>query len=405
LRLAARILRSSAFALLLALALDCRTGPERLHSASYGGENAPYISESARVLERSEAPAHRLILIGDGGAPLRDDPTLAALHVWAEAAPGHTTVVFLGDNVYPDGLREEGRQRARGEAILRQQIQSTGAAKIFLPGNHDWGFSSRAMLHLHRLESEESFLEANAAARVDFAPKRGCPGPAVRRLVSPAAELTRGLTLIAVDFHWWLLPEGFRPHCGGIGSTSAFVDALEQELEIHAAENVVVVAHHPLRSGGPHGGFTRGFWTDIGASAFYRLSGSSLQDLWEPSYAQMVQVVSKALARHPPLAVAGGHDHSLQLIDGKDTARLLVVSGAASAGAITGVTAIDGTLFAHSHPGFVVFDFYRVNRGADALQVRVVETGRERPVYQLAYELPAAQDGGQSPSWTANGDQ
>jgi hypothetical protein len=87
--------------------------------------------------------------------------------------------------------------------------------------------------------------------------------------------------------------------------------------------------------------------------------------------------------------VVAGHDHSLQLIEGGDAARLLVVSGAASAGQITGVTAIDGTLFAHAHPGFVVFDFFRIDGVTDALQAQVVETGTPRPVFRVSYALPA----------------
>ena len=367
------------------LAIGCVT-ETRLRSRSYGSEGAPYLSAgSATSLERHAVPVHRLILIGDGGAPLRDDPTLDTLSTWADAIPGRTTVLFLGDNVYPDGLRSD--QRGRGERILRQQIEATRADKIFLPGNHDWGFSARVMMQEHRLENEQRFIEAHAMEGADFEPKNGCPGPVVKTLVPAGRGLVRGVSVIAVDFHWWLLPEPSRPHCGAIVDTQTFLEELDRQLELHADESVVVAAHHPLRSGGPHGGLTRGFWTDLGASLFYRLSGTSLQDLWEPSYAQMIRVVSKALGKHPPLAVVAGHDHSLQLLEGGGAARLMVVSGAASAGQITGVTAIDGTLFAHAHTGFVVFDFFRFDDAADALRVQVVETGTPRPVYEIALEL------------------
>ena len=68
-----------------------------------------------------------------------------------------------------------------------------------------------------------------------------------------------------------------------------------------------------------------------------------------------------------------------------------VVSGAGSTGNVTTVTAIAGTLFAHAHPGFVVLDFYGdgdfgdVTEG-DRVMLRVVETGRARPVFEM--ELP-----------------
>ncbi|MGH7337522.1 MAG: hypothetical protein ACREI7_08090, partial [Myxococcota bacterium] len=144
-------------------------------------------------------------------------------------------------------------------------------------------------------------------------------------------------------------------------------------------------AHHPIRSGGPHGGFTRGFWTDLGVSIYYRLY--SVQDLVEPHYEEMVKVLGNVLAENPPLAMVGGHDHSLQILDGGSEARLVVVSGAASK--VTGVTSIEGTLFAHSHRGFVVFDFHRAKEDIDGVVVvKVVETGRsKRPVFSLALDL------------------
>src|SRR5690606_17901884 len=115
-------------------------------------------------------------------------------------------------------------------------------------------------------------------------------------------------------------------------------------------------------------------------------------DLWEPGYAAMVEVVSATLAEEPPLAFAAGHDHGLQVLEGGDVARVLVVSGAGSASKITGVAAIEGTLFAHAHPGFVVLDFVADADGAagparEGAVLRVVETGRAEPVYELRLEL------------------
>ena len=50
---------------------------------------------------------------------------------------------------------------------------------------------------------------------------------------------------------------------------------------------------------------------------------------------------------------------------------------------------VDGTLFAHAHRGFVVFDFHAAKKTpGGALVVNVVETGRgEKPVYSLALDL------------------
>jgi hypothetical protein len=372
--------------LLLLVAVGCAPGP-RLRGPSFGSQGEPFLSSRvAKAIDRTEDPVQRLILIGDAGAPLPEDPTLATLRRWADVRPERTTVVFLGDNLYPDGLRQD--DRPRGEAVLRQQLQSTRARRIFVPGNHDWGYAPGVLQQVGRLRAEEEFVDSHAGA--EFQPKSGCPGPVARTLVAPGAALARGLTLVIVDFHWWLLPEATRPKCEGVVDTAAFLDRLKAELKARAGENVIVAAHHPLRSGGTHGGLTRGFWMDVGAGIFYRLYGS-LQDLWEPTYAEMVTVVSAALAEHKPLAFVAGHDHSLQILEGGDLAQLLVVSGAGSAGSITGVTSLDETLFAHAHPGFVVLDFFEVAGTGGALLVRVVETGAESPIFTLGVDLEAAE--------------
>jgi hypothetical protein len=93
-----------------------------------------------------------------------------------------------------------------------------------------------------------------------------------------------------------------------------------------------------------------------------------------------------------------GHDHSLQLVDGGDVARLLVVSGAGSSPQITGVTTIEGSLFAHAHAGFVVLDFFATDDPGDALLVRIVETRQPRPVYTLGVDLLPPESKGQADS-------
>jgi hypothetical protein len=154
----------------------------------------------------------------------------------------------------------------------------------------------------------------------------------------------------------------------------------------------VVVAHHPLRTGGPHGGWGRGFFMNqlVGMAGGL---GIEVHDTDAKAYRSMLRRLRPAFAAQPPLVYAAGHDHSLQVIEGRDTAGTLVVSGAGSAKNVTTVTAISGMLFAHAHAGFVVLDFYGDADFGDALagdrvMLRVIETGRSRPVYEMELPLP-----------------
>jgi hypothetical protein len=358
-----------------------------LRGIDFGPEHDPFRNEGhVEPDELKSEPVYRLILAGDGGSVIHEDPTLALLGEWGDARPARTTVIFLGDNVYPSGLQSGSGARRRGEAILLQQLNATRAHALFIPGNHDWGYTRFQRIARGVLANEQQFIEAHGAS---FEPKHGCPGPVALELLAPSSALRGGLTVIALDLNWWLLPETARPVCEGIKGTDDFIARLRAELEARRSQNVVVVAHHPIRSGGTHGGFTRGFWLDLGVAIAYRFYG--VQDLVQPTYQKMVKVLGELLEENPVLAMVGGHDHSLQILDGAHAARLIVVSGAASE--TTGVTSIEGTLFAHAHRGFIVFDLHEAEETHDGvLVVNVVETGGGRkPVFSLALDLAREQ--------------
>jgi hypothetical protein len=374
-------------AALLFFALPACAGGSR---PFYDAGEPPFVSPKGYSLQRRAAalggrtPAHRLILIGDAGATEPGDATLADLGRWGAELPDRTTVAFLGDNLYPRGL---GRNDERGEGVLLRQLRATAARKVFVPGNHDWGDWA---LDADTLAREERFIDGFTESPAKLLPKGGCPGPALETLAEPGEGLAQGIRLMAIDLDWWLLDADDRPACEGIASEADFADALERALRAHAGDHVVVVAHHPLRSGGPHGGWGRGFFE----RQLVRLAnalGINLHDLDGDAYRAMVARLHPALAAEPPLVYAAGHDHGLQVIEGRDVAGTLVVSGSGSARNVTTVTAIAGTLFAHAHSGFVVLDFYGDADFGDALEgdrvmLRVIETGHRRPVYEM--ELP-----------------
>src|SRR5712675_3612522 len=83
----------------------------------------------------------RVILIGDAG---EIDPAQQAVIPAASALvlENKTTVVYLGDNIYPHGMGLPGsREEQETKNILESQykpMRSKGAPVYFIPGNHDW---------------------------------------------------------------------------------------------------------------------------------------------------------------------------------------------------------------------------------------------------------------------------
>ena len=100
-----------------------------------------------------EAADSHLYLIGDAGAPAKEEPVFRALREDVSRDPGPSVVVFLGDNIYPQGLpaphssdRKESERRLEAQLEL---VRSSGARGIFLPGNRDWAAERRAGLGRH----------------------------------------------------------------------------------------------------------------------------------------------------------------------------------------------------------------------------------------------------------------
>ncbi|MBR9991336.1 MAG: metallophosphoesterase [Gemmatimonadetes bacterium] len=256
-------------------------------------------------------------------------------------------VVFLGDIVYPVGLRHTEEHFARDSAIVQSQVNMLAgpnarrhrAAGFFLAGNHDWG-NARDETGVQRLRNLEEFLDRRRVEGVSvyLRPAAGKPGPTV----VDVGDQTR---LLLLDTAWWLLAQD---------------TVLKQQMfrETHEATRtagsrfLIVAAHHPFRSAGAHAGFIP-FWKAFGLRMLLARSGSMMQDLNSLVYRELRRELLDAFRSRPPLIFAGGHDHSLQVIasDTFPQPRYNVVSGSGSKLSTLGHT--EGMRYRAAAPGYM----------------------------------------------------
>ncbi len=327
-----------------------------------------------------------IFLIGDAGEPASGfEPVLAALRREVGQDPARSVVVYLGDNLYPKGLPDSTHNRYTEYARrLDEQVavaSETDARAFFVAGNHDWGYGLEGVVRQQR------FVEERGDGAVWFLPRPGCPGPDVR-------DLGRTVRLVLLDTQWWFHddPKPAAPDTICSRSTvGGVVDSIRAVLRSAGDRRAVVVAHHPLESGGPHGGhfgwkwhifplrtISRWLWVPLpvigSAYPVSRQLGIVDQDLTSSVYETLRHSLRSAFAEHPPLVYATGHEHNLQVI-GDAAAQYLVVSGAGIFGHANPVAWLDGTRFAASAEGFVRLDF--VGNGQARLGVIIVdEEGR-----------------------------
>lgn len=337
----------------------------------------------------ADAIAGRVVLLGDGGIPAQPtEPVLEAARALLTPYGTGGTLVFLGDNIYPKGLPAAGEpDSAEMYRRLNDQVQAglrAGAEVVLVPGNHDWDKSGPRG---DARRAAQMTAVAAMSPRARMLPSDGCPGPVTVRSGA-------GLRLIALDTQWWLHPHAKRTDCP-VSSLAQLGTALRTAL---AADPVpaIVVAHHPLRTYGEHGGYftwkdhlfplrelNKDLWIPLPllgtAYPVIRGAGVSSQDTPNGRNRALADTVLAALASRPPLLYASGHEHNLQVIDDA-AAGVLVVSGSGYYGHESAVFAGPGLAFGSRHSGGMVVD--RLTDGRVRLGVFLVDrAGAAREVY------------------------
>jgi hypothetical protein len=323
-----------------------------------------------------------LFLVGDAGeANAERDDVLAHLSEQIEgavrAAPDRPVLVaFLGDNVYDEGLptepSPEDLEKLDGQVLELGDLP--GVSGVFLPGNHDWANGASVADGRAAIARQSEWIERVRPGRdIRFLPDDGCPGPAGR-------ELGAAAYIVFIDTEWLL-----RRLEQGCGTADAFYERLAAELRTHADRRLLILAHHPLVSGGPHGGNVAPL--EMGPFVYWiaRKTGASAQDLSSGRYGDVVRRVQEAIARSGtrPLAYAGGHDHTLQVVGmgGEGRPALQLVSGAGSKSERS--RWIEGMRYATDGFGYMRLDF-----GRDEVRLTVfarsVEVGPVRAVFSCA---------------------
>lgn len=146
------------------------------------------------------------------------------------------------------------------------------------------------------------------------------------------------------------------------------VEGVADALAGAGDRRVVIASHHPFESAGPHGGIFD-VWETMGLRRLLYKSGALLQDLHSRPYWDLRRRLSEVFVEAGrPLAWAGGHEHSLQVMvhDDSTAPGYSLVSGSASK--LSRVAPIEGTVFQESAPGYMML----VIREDGAVDVEVV---------------------------------
>lgn len=353
--------RAAVAALALAVVAACAPVP------------APEFAPAVGVdLPDPEAVDAVVFLVGDAGNAERGtSPVLERLGADVEYWSGHlqrdssVTVLFLGDNVYPVGIRDRdhsgfvtdsSRLWSQIDVLTGPAARRHGAQGLFMAGNHDWG-NMAGEKGLARLRNQEVLIDAARAGglAVHLVPEAGEPGPVV-------LDLRDRARLMLMDTHWFLQePDP--------GARAAFFEELREGLSGAGDRPLILAAHHPYNSAGPHGALAPGAKA-LGLLWLMKKSGTLVQDLNSPIYDDLLDEMQASFrtVERRPLIFVGGHDHSLQVMDPatEDDPLHILVSGAGSK--LSDLAATEHLRYAATRPGYMAVVFRR-DRAVDLFVV------------------------------------
>ena len=329
---------------------------------------------------KEEEILQRILLFGDAGHATIDpwQSNMAMIAKRASKSADKTAVVALGDNIYYRGYprKEEGQQdwdegQLESISFLDAQLRvakESKASMFFVPGNHDWLASEMDSQAAHIAAYAE---EHNVAAHFEPYEKGEDPLPEVARL--------NGATLIFLDSEWAL--------AAGKERRQKALDVLDADLEKISRDRpndvIVVAAHHPLETWGPHGGHLAEFRHWLVMSILYMLNLEA-EDTFDPGYAELIKQFNAVFAKYDRVIFAAGHDHNLQVLrepasGGPD---YNIVSGAGTSESVSGVWHGENTRFAFSREGFIELN---ITARGTFLQVFDIDHEGAREGFWLAF--------------------
>lgn len=310
--------------------------------------------------------AQRIILIGDAGE--QKDNVHPELEFLKKDFPldKRTTVIFLGDNVYPQGLPSRyAANYLEKKQILDSQInvvRGRQATAYFIAGNHDWMQGRKN--GYRQVLNQYNYITSLNLPNVHYVPADVCPGP--QEII-----ISDKVTLVVIDSQWWLHKyekPSVRSGCA-CNTEAELLSALQEIVDRNEDKLLIFAAHHPFITFGRHGGYYNLKqhifpFTDLKPNLYIPLPiiGSiypiargvfgNIQDTKHPIYKNFSRGVDSILNTHPNCIRVAGHEHNLQLI--KEGKNYYIVSGAGSKQ--SEITKDDRLVYSSTKNGFATID-------------------------------------------------
>ncbi|MBJ2174768.1 metallophosphoesterase [Aureibaculum sp. A20] len=298
---------------------------------------------------------HTFYLIGDAGNSEIGTSSIALQSFKNEIskASKNSTVIFLGDNIYPKGMpNEDDKNRAFAEHQLNVQTSAVENFKgntIFIPGNHDWYSGVKG------LKRQEDYIEEILGAQT-FLPENGCPIEKV--------DIDESTVLIVIDGEWYLTDWDKHPTINDdceIRTRNKFFEEFEGLIKKSQGKTTLVAIHNPMFSNGPHAG-QFDFKSNLKPlpilgslkNLIRKTSGISPADTQNKNYNYLIKRIVTLAQENDKVIFVSGHEHNLQYLKKDNLPQ--IISGSGSKNTATRNVSAE---FTSSDSGYAILDVFK----------------------------------------------
>jgi len=353
---------------------------------------------------------HTLFLVGDTGElddlQNKTNKVTEALKADISQVNGETSLVFLGDNIYPYGMpkKKNIEERQLAEDIIKAQLSCAKAHKgrtFFIPGNHDWNKHKQG--GRKAIKRQEDYIESyfkKDGHHVKFYPSNACGDPKV-------LKINKDLVYIFIDSQWWLhdwsKEKKMNQGCD-LKSRGDLLKSMEEIFAEHKNDEIIVMMHHPIKSEGMHGGkfgikqhlfplteWKNNLWIPLpiigSLHPIYRNLTGSKQDITNKHNQDLILGLEN-LAKKWRINVvfASGHEHGMQYFD--EGRIKYIVSGAG--GKIDFIKKGGQAKYARSGRGYVKVEFHEDFETWAEYVILDAQTGQSSVEFRTQLRAPRA---------------
>lgn len=307
--------------------------------------------------------AYSVILTGNAANTLNDEatPNLNSLKKRLENASENSSLVFLGDNIYPtdDSPIRNLETNVQATEKIKKQLdlsQKFKGSVFMIPGKADWGYGLNGLL------SQEKIIQKYPNKKSELLPKNGCGIES--KSLSPTVEL------ITIDSQWFMEDWDKHPEINNgctIKTREQFFEAFETMLLQNQQKTIVLAMHHPIFSNGVYGGnyslkqqlfpFDNSVPLPIVGSfinLIRKASGYNSQDIQNIIYSALVQRIKITVQKYDNILVVSGHENNMQYSKRDGIQQIISGSGAY----VSPAKAVEPTDFSYGGFGYAVLDVY-----------------------------------------------